>query len=55
MSVKILRGAININGAIYEITSEGKVFGAYGKPISIRRLCVIYGREKRKQDERKGT
>ena len=36
MSVKILRGAININGAIYEITSEGKVFGAYGKPISIR-------------------
>lgn len=36
MSVKILRGAININGATYEITSEGKVFGAYGKPISIR-------------------
>lgn len=36
MSVKILRDAININGATYEITSEGKVFGVYGKPISIR-------------------
>ena len=36
MSGKILRSAININGATYEITSEGKVFGVYGKLISIR-------------------
>ena len=36
MPDKVLRKTINIHGANYEITSEGEVFGAYGKPISIR-------------------
>lgn len=36
MPGQILREKINIRGAVYEITSEGEVFGAYGQPISIR-------------------
>ena len=36
MPGQILRKKINICGAVYEITSEGEVFGAYGQPISIR-------------------
>ncbi len=36
MPGQILRKKINIRGAVYEITSEGEVFGAYGQPISIR-------------------
>lgn len=36
MSDNVLTAKVTINGASYIITSEGKVFGAYGQSISIR-------------------
>lgn len=36
MSDNVLTAKVTINEASYTITSEGKVFGAYGQPIKLR-------------------